>query len=63
MAALKQRLTKHSELTNYAREVLQLLSSEDLLQKSRENSETGSKISNKVRKGKENTSSTIRGNN
>ena len=57
--ALKERLQKHSELTDVAREVLQILSSDDLLQKSKDSSETVEKISSKVRKGKENTTSTI----
>jgi hypothetical protein len=57
--ALKERLKKHSELAGVARDVLQLLSSENLLQKSKDNLETVEKISSKVEKGKENTVSTI----
>ncbi len=57
--ALKERFKKQSELMEYAREVLQLLNSDDLLQKSRENAETLDKINCKLVKGKENVTSTI----
>ena len=58
--ALKERLKNHSEVvTDYAKVVLEMLSSDDLLQRSRESAEIVSKIRSKVDKGKENTSTTI----
>lgn len=57
---LKERLKTHSEVVkDYAKVVLDMLSSDDLLQKSRESAEIVSKIRSKVDKGKENTATTI----
>lgn len=59
--ALKEQLKKHSEVvTDYAKVVLEMLSSDDLLQKSKESAEIVSKIRSKVDKGKENTATTIK---
>lgn len=56
---LKERLKEQSELVNYAREVLDLLNSDDLLQKARDVREKVDLMDSKLHKGKENTAATI----
>ena len=62
METLEERIKKHSELMHFAGDVLQLLSSDKLLQKSSESSESVRKIASKVNKSKDITSKTINGN-
>ena len=57
--ALKEQLKERSELINYAREVLQMVSS-DSLQSGRESAKIVEKIRSKGSKSKENTTTTIK---
>ena len=59
--ALMERLNEHSEIMSYSREVLHLLSVDDLLKNARDSIEIVDKVRSKVNKGKENTSNTIKG--
>lgn len=52
-------LKERSELVNYAREVLEILNSDDLLQKGRDVCEKVDLMASKLDKGKDNTAATI----
>lgn len=58
--ALEEGIKKNSEILEYAREILQLLPEDALLEKAKEYSETVDKIASKLSVGKENTLATIK---
>lgn len=59
-AGLKERLKEQSELVNYAKDILGLLNSDDLLKKSKNVCERIDLVNSKLDKGKESTTNTIR---
>lgn len=56
---MKEQMKRHSEVMSYAREVLQLLSSDELLKKAKQNREKVEAIRSKLEKGKENSARQI----